>query len=291
MERSRAVSRILLQVLFLNLAVAGAKIALGLATGALSVLSDGFHSLADSASNVVALVGVRVGRRPPDAEHPYGHRKFETMAAMAILLFLLLALTQLLRGVYERLLAPAEPVVGALSFAVMLGTLGVNVAVVRFERRAGRRLKSEILLADAHHTQSDVLTSLTVIAALIGVEWGYGWLDPIAALVIAGFIGWACWEIFSRTSSILADEMVLAEDDLRHVVLEVPQVKGCHQIRSRGSADHVFVDLHIWMDGRMPLDDAHRVSHDVKDRLMARYPQVKDAVIHIEPAPPDEARG
>jgi divalent metal cation (Fe/Co/Zn/Cd) transporter len=110
-------------------------------------------------------------------------------------------------------------------------------------------------------------------------------LDPAAALIVAGFIGYACWGIFTETTGILADEIVIAADDIKAVVLGIPEVVGCHHIRSRGSADHVFVDLHIWMNPDMRLDEAHRVSHVVKDRIMARYPQVKDAVIHIEPPP------
>lgn len=285
MDRYGAVSQVLLRVLFLNVGVALAKVALGLATGAISILSDGFHSLTDAASNIVALVGVRIADQPPDREHPYGHRKFETMASVAILLFLLLVLVQVLWAAFDRLRNPTTPDVSALSFAVMGGTFIVNLAVVTYERRAGHRLASEVLLADAHHTMSDLFTSLTVIAALIGVYYGYPILDPMAAVVVAGFIGYACWEIFHDTTRILADEMVIAADDIRAVVHEVPEILGCHQIRSRGSADHVFLDLHIWMDPAMRLDRAHDISHVVKDLLMTRFPQIKDAVIHIEPPP------
>ncbi|MBA3270069.1 MAG: cation transporter [Acidobacteria bacterium] len=287
MDRYTAVSRVLLSVFFLNLTVAVAKIVLGVVTGAVSVLSDGFHSLTDSASNIVALVGVRIAGRPPDADHPYGHRKFETMASVAILLFLLLVLVQLLWAAFERFQSPTAPTVDTISFVVMGGTLLVNVAVVFYERRAGHRLSSEVLLADSLHTQSDLFTSLAVIAALVGVRLGYPMLDPLAALVIAGFISYACWKIFHDTTRILADEIVIASDDIHDVVLEVPEVLGCHQIRSRGSRDHVFLDLHIWMDPGMRLDVAHRISHQVKDHIMARYPQVKDAVIHLEPPPRD----
>ena len=285
MDRSASISRVLFQVLALNLLVALAKIALGLVTGAVSVLSDGLHSLTDGASNVVALVGVKMARQPPDADHPYGHRKFETMASVAILLFLLLVLVQVLMAAFERFRSPSAPTVSATSFAVMGATFLVNVGVVWYERREARRLSSEVLRADAHHTQSDLFTSATVIAALIGVKFGAPVLDPAAALIVAGFIGYACWGIFTETTGILADEIVIAADDIKAVVLGIPEVVGCHHIRSRGSADHVFVDLHIWMNPAMRLDEAHRVSHVVKDRIMARYPQVKDAVIHIEPPP------
>jgi cation diffusion facilitator family transporter len=284
-ERSAAVSRVLLRVLFLNVAVAVAKIALGVATGAVSVLSDGFHSLTDGASNVVALVGVRLASQPPDADHPYGHRKFETMASVGILLFLLLVLVQVVWSAAERLVTPVAPVVGALSYVVMGATFAVNVAVVIYERRASRTLASEVLMADAHHTQSDLFTSLTVIAALVGVQMGMPVLDPIAAVLVAAFIGHACWEIFQDTTRILSDRIVIDAEHIRAVVREVPEVIGCHHIRSRGSTDHVFLDLHIWMDPAMRLDRAHHLSHIVKDSIMRRYPQVKDAVIHIEPPP------
>ena len=284
-DRYRAVSRVLLRVLFLNVAVAIAKIALGLSTGAVSVLTDGFHSLTDGASNVVALVGVRIASQPPDADHPYGHRKFETMASVGILLFLLVVLVQVVWAAVDRFRSPLTPEVEALSFIVMGLTSLVNLGVVKYERNAGFRLSSEVLLADAHHTQSDLFTSMTVIAALIGVHLGMPILDPLAAIVVAGFIGHACWEIFHDTTRILSDQIVIAADDIREVVGEVPEVLGCHHIRSRGSVDHVFVDMHIWMDPAMRLDKAHEISHVVKDLIMARYPQIKDAVIHIEPPP------
>jgi cation diffusion facilitator family transporter len=283
--RYRQVSRVLWRVLFLNLIVAASKIALGLASGAVSILSDGFHSLTDTASNIVALVGVRIAGQPPDDDHPYGHRKFETMASVGILIFLLLVLFEVLSAAAERLQSGGEPVITPLTFVVMGATFVVNLGVVLYERAAGRRLHSEVLLADAHHTTSDLFISASVIGALIGVRMGYLWLDPVAALVIAGFIGYACWEIFKSTSGILADRFVIPEEAIREVVSSVPEVKGCHHIRTRGSNDFVFLDLHVWMDRDMRLDEAHRLSHVVKDRLMARFPEIKDAIIHIEPPP------
>ena len=288
--RYAEVSRVLWRVFFLNLIVAAAKITLGLSSGAVSILSDGFHSLTDTASNIVALVGVRIASQPPDDDHPYGHRKSETMASVGILLFLLLVLFQVMSAAVARLQSGGEPVITWLTFVVMGATFLINLGVVFYERAAGRRLVSEVLMADAHHTTSDLLTSASVIAALIGVRMGYLWLDPVAALVIAGFIGYACWEIFQSTSGILADRFVIPEEAIRDVVRSVPEVVGCHHIRTRGSNDFVFLDLHVWMDRDMRLDEAHRLSHVVKDRLMARFPEIKDAVIHIEP-PPREGSG
>jgi cation diffusion facilitator family transporter len=284
-DRYASVVRVLRRVLLLNLAVAIIKIALGLATGAVSILSDGFHSLTDSASNVVALVGVSIARRPPDQNHPYGHRKYETMASVGILVFLILVLVQVLSAAYDRVVNGGAPRVFPEGIGIMTATLVINLFVVAYEEREARRLNSEVLGADAKHTRSDVLTSGAVLAALIGVWWGYPLLDPLAAVVVAGFIGHAGWSIAQQASQILSDEIVIAEDDVREVVRSVPEVVGCHRIRTRGSSDYVFMDLHVWLDGRTPLESAHATSHVVKDRLMKRFPHLADVVIHIEPPP------
>jgi cation diffusion facilitator family transporter len=281
------VRTVLVRVFFLNLAVALAKISYGHATGAISILSDGFHSLTDGASNVLALVGLRLARRPPDANHPYGHRKFETLASAGIALSLVLIVVEVARAAIGRFRSGGAPTITPLSFVVMGVTLAINLAVVRAERRAAKRLSSELLLADARHTQSDVLTSLAVLGALAAASLGYPLLDPAAALLIVGFIGHAGFEIARDAARILSDETVISEEEVRRVVESVPAVLGCHQIRSRGSADHVFLDLHVWLDGEMPLNQAHSVSHKVKDLLMKRYPQIADAIIHIEPPPRD----
>ena len=285
-DRYSSVVRVLNRVLVLNLVVAFAKIALGYTTGAVSILSDGFHSLTDSASNVVALIGVSIARRPPDENHPYGHRKYETMASLGITVFLVLVLFQVLAAAYERFVHGGTPRVFPEGIAVMTTTLVINLFVVVYEGRAGRRLNSEVLLADARHTRSDVMTSIAVLGALLGVWLGFPIFDPIAAVIVAGFIGHACWDIAQDASRILSDEIVIAGDDVRAVVQSVPDVLGCHQIRTRGSADHAFMDLHVWLDGQTPLESAHATSHVVKDRLMKRFPELADVVIHIEPPPP-----
>jgi cation diffusion facilitator family transporter len=280
------VSRVLIRVLLLNLAVAVAKIAFGYASGAISILSDGFHSLTDAASNVAGLIGVRASQQPPDEDHPYGHRKYETVAAAAVTVFLLLLVIEVLRNAFNNLTGRGvPPEISVTSFVVMLVTVAVNLAVVSYESRAAARLGSEMLLADATQTRSDVWSSLTVIAALVGARLGLPILDPLAALVVAGFIGYAAYQVARATTGILSDRIVISDADLKQVVMTVRGVIGCEKIRTRGSADHVFLDLHVWLPPDMSLHDAHDLSHVVKDRLMARYPQIADAVIHIEPPP------
>lgn len=285
-ERYASVAKVLARVLVLNIGVALAKIGFGYASGAISILSDGFHSLTDAASNVVGIAGVYAAGRPPDAEHPYGHRKYETFAAASIAVFLLLIFIEVLRNAWGHLMGHAVPHrITAAAFVVMIVTVAVNLIVVAYETRAAERLSSEVLLADAMQTRGDVWTSFAVIGALAGAKAGLPILDPIAALLVAAFIGHAGYQIAKTTTRILSDQTVIAESDLEEVVMGVPGVIGCHHIRTRGAEDHVFLDLHVWLAPDMPLHEAHDISHVVKDRLMARYPQIADAVIHIEPPP------
>lgn len=285
-DRYSAVTRVLTRVLVLNLVVALAKIGFGYASGAISVLSDGFHSLTDASSNVVGLIGVAAASQPPDEDHPYGHRKYETVAAVAVVGFLALVLIEVLRNAVNHLSGRATPPeISTSAFVVMGVTLAVNLYVVRYESQEAERLGSEILLADATQTRGDVWSSLMVVTALVGAWGGIRILDPIAALIVAVFIGHSGYQIAATTTRILSDGIVMSQADIEEVVLGVKGVVGCHRIRTRGSADHVFLDLHVWLPGHLPLTDAHAVSHQVKDRLMARYPQIADAIIHIEPPP------
>jgi cation diffusion facilitator family transporter len=283
--RAAVLTRVLARVLALNLAVAAAKLAFGYATGSVSIISDGFHSLTDGASNVMGIVALRAARKPPDDDHPYGHRKYETLAAAGIFVFLLLVVVEVIRGAVVRLQTGGTLEVTSGSFAVMAATLGVNLLVVRYESAQGRRLGSELLLADAAHTQSDVLTSCAVMASLVLVWLGFPQMDAIGALVVSVFIARTGLAIGRETSGILSDRVVMNEEDIRRVVTSVAEVRGCHHIRTRGSVDHTFLDLHVWFPGDMPLVEAHRLSHVVKDRLMERFPHIADAVIHIEPPP------
>jgi cation diffusion facilitator family transporter len=287
--RATVLTRVLARVLLLNLAVSTAKLAFGYATGSVSIISDGFHSLTDGASNIMGIVGLRAARKPPDEDHPYGHRKYETLAAAGIFVFLCLVVVEVLRGAVAQLREGGVFEVTPSSFAVMIVTLAVNLIVVRYERSQGKALNSEFLIADAAHTQSDVYTSCTVLVSLALAWLGFPRFDAIGALVVAVFIARTGIEIARETSRILSDRVVMNEDDIRRVIMDVKEVLGCHQIRTRGSLDHTFLDLHLWFNGDTPLREAHRLSHVVKDRLIQTFPQIVDAVIHIEP-PPDERR-
>ena len=160
-------------MLALNLAVALAKLFYGIISHSAAMEADGFHSLFDGASNIIGLVGMWFASRPADEGHPYGHAKFETVAAAVIGILLAFAGYTVGKGAIDSLTGSGVPTeVTTISFAIMLGTLAVNLFVTTWERRAGKRLGSEILVADASHTLSDVMVSSGVIVSLILVKVG-----------------------------------------------------------------------------------------------------------------------
>jgi len=278
------IARVLWIVLGLNLLVAVAKLAYGAAGGALALTADGIHSLLDAASNVIGLVALSAARRPADADHPYGHRKYETVAALAIAFTILIGCYEILTSVIGRLLEPSAPQVSGGMLAVVVGTLLINVAVVLYERRAARRLGSELLDADATHTGSDVLATLLVLVSLVAVRFGWVWADAVAAVMIVALILRAAIGILRGTLSTLSDERRLPPEEVERAALEEPGVREVHNVRSRGPYDDIHLDLHVLLDPAVSLADAHELGHRVEARLRARWPGVTDVVVHVEPA-------
>ncbi len=278
----RQVNRVLWQVLGLNLLVAGAKIVAGIAAGSISMLADGFHSAMDASSNVIGLVGSTIASRPPDGNHPYGHQKYETFATLGIGLLLLLTSWNVLKSVFGRLAQGSAPEITTLSFVVMLITIGLNLMVTTYEKKKGCQLKSSLLLADAAHTKSDIFVSLSVLASLAAVKMGWLWIDAAVALVIVIVIGHTGWKILRRASDVLADSAAIDPRLVKQAALSVAGVQSCHKIRSRGPDQAAHLDLHIQVDGQIPLLEAHRLGHLVQDRLKKEL-GVLDVMVHVEP--------
>ncbi len=280
---ARETRRVLWVVLWLNLGVAAAKLIYGWMTGSVSMQADGIHSSFDGMSNVIGLIGLWVAAHPPDAGHPYGHKKYETFAAAGIGLLLFGTCLYILRNSYLHWREGVVPEVTRISFAIMLGTMAVNWGVTTWERRRGEALGSEVLVADSYHTASDILSSFAVLVGLAAVTAGYPLLDPIAGVVIAGFIGHTGVLVLRETMQSLSDRARIDAEAIRRVALTVEGVRCCDNIRTRGMARHVFMDLSIHVEPAMTIARAHAVAHNVEDRLKQTFPGVAEVVVHVEP--------
>ncbi len=282
-ERYLKIRRVLIYVLLLNWGVAAAKLFYGWLSRSASMTADGFHSFSDGSSNIIGLIGIWIASRPIDESHPYGHKKYETLTSVGISILLFLVCFNVVREGVLRFLRPVVPQVSMTSFLVMGITLAVNIAVMTYERRAGIALKSDILISDALHTRADILTSSSVIVTLIGIKFGYPILDPIASLIISGFIGYAAVDILKESSRVLSDAVAIPIEEIEKVVLSMRGVKECHRIRSRGRPDDVHIDLHVLVDPEMHLHRAHHLSYAIENKIKKDFRGVTDVVVHIEP--------
>lgn len=280
---SAAVRKVLWITLALNVVVAAAKLVYGLHSGLIAMVADGVHSLLDGSSNVIGLIAIGHAYKPPDPGHPYGHRKFETFAALGIGVLLVIACQEILREAWGRLLDGGIADVGPIGFAIMLVTMAVNVGVSLYERREGMRLRSELLLADAAHTASDVLVSLSVVAALGASLVGWGVVDVVAALVIVAWIGRTAFRVIRPAVSTLADEARIDVTEIDDTAMAVAGVRDVHRIRTRGHQNHVYVDLHVQVDPETTVSTAHGIAHGVEAAIKERFPEVVDVITHLEP--------
>lgn len=280
---ARQVKKILLLILGLNLMTALAKSIWGYSSHSISMQADGFHSFLDAASNVIGLVGVWFASRPPDDTHPYGHRKFETFASFCISVFLFLGCFEILKSSYTRFLDGVAPEATATSFVIMLLTIAMNISISRWEKKKGDLLKSEVLIADSFHTKSDVFASLSVIVSLTAGWAGYPILDPLVAVVIAFIIGKIGMQILMESSKALTDYSRIHPREIHHLVMLIEGIEECHAVRTRGSMNHIYVDLHIHVHPHMHLEKAHILAHRVEAEIMNKFTDVIEVVVHLEP--------
>lgn len=285
LERRRQITRVLVITLLLNVLVALGKLAYGYASGTISVMADGFHSLMDGTSNVIGLVAIRFAYDPPDQEHRYGHRKAEILAALMIAVLLAITCLEILKELLTRIVSPVVPEIGVGGFVLLGVGLLVNLFVVWYEVRAGKRLKSHLLLSDAEHTRSDLLVTVSVLCSMLAIIQGWYVLDYLVSLGIAGVIGHMAWHLFRENIDILMDRSPIDCLEIQQMAQNCSGVLHCHKVRAHGSPDEVFVDLHIWVAPDLRVDAAHALSHQVKAALMQARPELADVTIHIEPAP------
>jgi cation diffusion facilitator family transporter len=280
----RHIRNILIAVLVLNWAVAALKIFYGLLTRCSSISADGFHSLSDGTSNIIGVIGIRLACQPTDMDHPYGHKKYETLFSLAIAALILFLSFNLFKTGIQRLYHPIAPQVDAASFIIMLFTLAVNIGVMRYEYKKGKDLQSDILISDSMHTRADIFTSLSVIVTLVFIKLGYPILDPLVTIMIALFIAWVGFGIAKESSDVLCDTAPLVDvTKISTIVLNIKGVKTCHKIRSRGRPDDIFVDLHVQVDPAMHVETAHKISFTIEDEIKKNIPHITDVLVHIEP--------
>ncbi|MCB0126953.1 MAG: cation diffusion facilitator family transporter, partial [Caldilineaceae bacterium] len=282
MQRNyRAIQRVLIITFLLNVLATLAKLGVGLWTGALSLVADGLDTLFDGLSNVIGLVAVNISSQPPDEEHPYGHRKFETLAALFIAAALFITTWELATGAIQRLFDPPPVVVNWWSIGALLFSSAVQAVAGLWELRKAAQLESEVLRADARHTLASIGVSAAVLVGLGFVLLGYDWADPLVALLVAGVIGKIGVDTVRENVPALVDRAPLDAAHIGEIVGNVRGVESYHRIRSRGPVDNVAIDLHVRVSPQLAMPEANAIADEVRRRLLA-LPGVGDVTVHAE---------
>lgn len=274
------------------LVLIAAKLAGYLLTGSVSLLSSLIDSSTDLMASLVSLVGVRHALRPADLSHRYGHGKAEPLAALVQSAFVAGSALLLTYEGIKRLIRPEPVLDGMFGIAVMVLAIVLTTGLVLFQMHVVRRTGSLAIGADSLHYRADLFTNMAVIVALLLTE-ATGWplFDPIFALAIAAFLLRGAFVIARGSLDSLMDRELSAEDRLRieSIVLDHPQARGLHDLRTRSSGTSRFIELHLELDSHLTLEEAHIFTDEVENALATAFPDA-EILIHQEPAGLDDER-
>ncbi len=268
-----------------NTALALFKFLAGILAHSGAMISDAVHSASDVLSSFIVIIGVKLSVKAADREHPYGHERFECVAA--IILAVVLAMTGLLIGVraVENIGAQTQTAPGLLALIAAAVSIAVKEAMYWYTRYYARRLNSAALMANAWHHRSDALSSIGALIGIGGARLGYPIMEPIASLVICVFILKAAYDIFRDATGKMVDRACDAETErrLRDCVSAEPEVLGIDRLQTREFGNRIYVDLEICLDGQLSLVEAHSVAERVHDRIEQEFPTVKHIMVHVNP--------
>lgn len=285
-SKDRSVQTIIALEALANLLVLGLKAWVGLATGSLAILGDALHSLTDVLNNVVAWVVVRISAKPPDREHPYGHRKFEGLAVFFLATLLVVLAFELVTRALTR--EATAPTLYGPALVLMLTVLAINIALSIWQRYWARRLASDILLADANHTFADVLTTIVVIVGWQLSARGYLWLDTVCALGVSGLVLYFAYSLFRRVAPMLVDRIAIPPEELTAAISSIPEVRGVRRVRTRLIGQTRSADVIVAVGNSLSLKDSHQIADKVEALLEAEF-GIEDMTIHVEPLNADKA--
>ena len=284
MDKYKKVKNILLFILVANLAVTVMKIVVGSLTNSSSVLADGFHSLSDSASNIVGIVGISIAARPKDKTHPYGHTKFEMLSSLFIGMMMVFIALKIVAEAILQIKNPESLNMTTISFVILIITLIINIIVTKYEYSFGKKVNSYILVSDSLHTKSDVYVSLGVLITLICIKLGFPVIiDKLVSFVVGIFILHGAYEIFKSTISILVDSAVIDENIIREIVVEFSEIKYIKNIRSRGCENDIYIDMDIMVEPDMTVEKSHELTHNIENTMREKLNKNIQVATHIEP--------
>lgn len=270
----------------INLTLSVVKIAGGAALASPALVADGVHSLSDLASDVMVLWSLRHAERAPDDDHPYGHGRFETLATLALAALLALTGLGILWDGASRLMGPALHTPGIAALGIVVLSIVVKEGLYHHTIRVARQTGSALLQANAWHHRTDALSSVVALVGIGAAQAGFGWGDPLAAMVIAVMLMRVAWSFGKSAADELVDTQ--APDALRHALeaslTHSPGVEGLRDLRMRQHGARAVADVSIMVDPQISVTEGHRIAEAARSDALAQVDALEDLIIHVEPA-------
>lgn len=255
-------------------------------TGSVAMLGTLTDSLLDGAASLLNLFAVRASLTPPDEEHRFGHGKAEALAGLGQSIFIFGSAGYIAFEAVTRLLDPKPVENSAAGIAVVIFAIALTLGLVAYQRRVVSQTRSLAIEADSIHYRGDLMMNLSVIAALVLSGWlGFHWADPLFGIVIAGLIAWSASKIVRNAFNQLMDREFSDEERerIKEIARRHPQVVNLHELKTRMSGIHGFIQFHLELDGTITLTQAHRISEEVEREVMEAFPG-SEVLIHQDPA-------
>lgn len=287
-EKEAAKQRSTWVSVLVNVVLTAVQVVAGIVSGSQALIADGIHSLSDLVSDFVVLLAVHHSRKDADADHPYGHHRYENAASMVLGGLLLAVGVGMVWAAMRKLESPESiPTVQATALWVAIAALVAKEALFRYMLAVAERVRSSLLIANAWHARSDAASSLVVAIGIGGNLLGFALLDPIAALIVGFIVGKMGWQFLWSALHDLTDRAATDTevDAIRTEMLATPGVLGLHDLKTRKAADLILVDVHLEIDGRLTVAEGHAIALEARNRVLAKHP-VLNVHTHVDPVMP-----
>jgi cation diffusion facilitator family transporter len=262
------------------------KIGFGILGQSAALIADGIHSLSDLLSDLLVIIAVKLGSREADHDHPYGHRRFETIATVILGISLIGVGGAIVWSVMERMADPERlPVPNMLSLAVATLSILINEWLYHYTKRIAKITRSKLLLANAWHQRSDAISSLVVLIGIGAVLMGYPLADGVAAVVVALMVAKIGLNLVFESIKELVDTSLppALVEEIRDAIHAIDGVEGIHLLRTRHMGEDALIDAHIVVDPRITVSEGHMIGDIVRDDLIKRFDDVMDVLVHVDP--------
>lgn len=281
--------RVSMNTIIGNVALSAFKLVAGIIGNSAAMLSDAVHSLSDVLSTFIVMIGVKLSNKKADKEHPYGHERFECVAALILAAILCVTGVGIGYGGIKTILAgnfEVLPVPSVLPLTAAVVSIVVKEGMYWYTKVIAKKINSSALMANAWHHRSDALSSIGSFAGILGARLGFPALDPIAGIIICVFILKASFDIFrdavSKMTDRACDDKIMEE--IRGLILAQKNVRGIDSLQTRLFGDKIYVDVEIKADGDLSLREGHEIAQNVHDAIEGGIDNIKHCMVHVNPA-------